>query len=94
MPVSPEKFGVYVKVQRSTDSPSSNSQGGRAVVLYVGYFTAFCFTALTDFFSQFLSPESFASSSVIPPSNCVPSKGTECQEKFQLGCESLAGVAR
>ena len=34
----PSKFGVYVKVQRSTDS---SSQGRRAVVLYLGRFTAF-----------------------------------------------------
>ena len=65
----PSKFGVYVKVQRSTDS---SSQGRRAVVLYLGRFTAFCLAALTDFFRRF---SSFASLSVVPPSNCVPSKG-------------------
>ena len=90
VPASPSKFGVYVKVQRSTDSPAAKSQGGlRAVVLYLGLFTAFCLAALTDFFSRFSSPESFASLSVVPPSNCVPSEGTECQ----LGRESLANVA-
>ena len=44
---------------------------------------------------SFSSPESFASLSVVPPSNCVPSEGTECQHqlprKYQLGRESLSG---
>ena len=91
--VSPSKFGVSVKVQMSTDSSIGKSQGRRAVVLYLGRFTAICLVALTDFFSHFSSPKSFASSSVVPPSNCVPSEGTKCQEKYQLGRESLASVA-
>ena len=51
-------------------------------MLYLGRFTVFCLAALTDFFSRFSSPESFASLSVVPPSNCVPSEGTECQHQL------------
>ena len=51
-------------------------------MLYLGHFTVFCLAALTDFFSRFSSPESFASLSVVPPSNCVPSEGTECQHQL------------
>ena len=56
-----------------------------AVVLYLGHFTAFCLAmaALTDLFSRFSSPESFASLSVVPPSNVFqPSANTNCQVFF------------
>ena len=80
------KLLVLVKIRSLRESSkvdrfAAKVRGEERLCLYLGRFTAFCLPALTDFFSRFSSPESFASLSVVPPSNCVPRVPTPTAKK-------------